>query len=344
MYVDGKHKLIVCFGQELDNSMNAGTHTLKLWIFYAHILTKLGLSLVLSMVGRAAVIQDPQGKNCSLCVHSYQPPDHLILMWLIRLITENDAMTTLTFQNTEFDVVDRSGNTWLKAADIARALGYKKVDAVTQIYDRNSDEFTEAMSQTLNLSVSGKINGLQNITVRIFSLRGAHLIAMFARTALAKAFRKWVLDILDAVTAPASKTTADTRTPIRDAVNLLVGKKHLMYPDAYSMIHQRFNVAHIEDLPAEQIPQVVEYVHRMAMEGEWLPAEKSPLTLTSDEKANLPSLISHARFMRSAWKEIAPALKSLESPLLKKYEHHFSESGVLISFLGRIETVCLGNN
>ena len=35
------------------------------------------------------------------------------------------------------------------------------------------------------------------LAVRIFSLRGAHLIAMFARTKVAKDFRKWVLDILD---------------------------------------------------------------------------------------------------------------------------------------------------
>ncbi|GHK74011.1 hypothetical protein ECZU12_54220 [Escherichia coli] len=32
---------------------------------------------------------------------------------------------------------------------------------------------------------------------RVFSLRGAHLIAMFARTPVAKEFRRWVLDILD---------------------------------------------------------------------------------------------------------------------------------------------------
>ena len=37
----------------------------------------------------------------------------------------------------------------------------------------------------------------QTREVRIFSLRGAHLIAMFARTAIAKQFRKWVLDVLD---------------------------------------------------------------------------------------------------------------------------------------------------
>ena len=33
--------------------------------------------------------------------------------------------------------------------------------------------------------------------VRVFSLRGAHLLGMFARTKKAKAFRRWVLDIIE---------------------------------------------------------------------------------------------------------------------------------------------------
>lgn len=32
---------------------------------------------------------------------------------------------------------------------------------------------------------------------RIFSLRGCHLLAMFARTPVAKAFRRWVLDVIE---------------------------------------------------------------------------------------------------------------------------------------------------
>ncbi|MDR0807157.1 MAG: Rha family transcriptional regulator, partial [Enterobacteriaceae bacterium] len=47
---------------------------------------------------------------------------------------------------------------------------------------------------------------------------------------------------------PVSRTTTDQRTPLRDAVNMLVGKKGLMYPEAYSFIHQRFNVSSIDDL------------------------------------------------------------------------------------------------
>ena len=60
-------------------------------------------------------------------------------------------------------------------------------------YERNADEFTENMTQVVeNLDTV-------NLTVRarIFSLRGCHLLAMFARTPVAKAFRKWVLDVIE---------------------------------------------------------------------------------------------------------------------------------------------------
>ena len=64
------------------------------------------------------------------------------------------------------------------------------------------------------------------------------------------------------------KTTVDDRTGLRNAVNMLVSKKGLIYSDAYHLIHQRFNVESIEDLTLEQLPQAVEYVHKIILEGE----------------------------------------------------------------------------
>lgn len=69
------------------------------------------------------------------------------------------------------------------------------------------------------------------------------------------------------------KTTADDRTGLRNAVNMLVSKKGLIYSDAYHLIHQRFNVESIEDLTLEQLPQAVEYVHRIVLEGELIVEE-----------------------------------------------------------------------
>lgn len=109
----------------------------------------------------------------------------------------SSAPEPLTFRTTTFTIIERNGEIWFKASELSKALGYEREDQVSRIYDRHTDEFTDSMTMTVKLTVSGEINGLQNVTTRIFSLRGSHLVAMFARTPVAKAFRVWVLDILD---------------------------------------------------------------------------------------------------------------------------------------------------
>lgn len=102
-------------------------------------------------------------------------------------------MTTLTFQNTTLSVINQQNQTWLSAREIGTALGYRNpLGDIVKLFDRNADEFTPEMTALIEMPTAG---GIQK--VRIFSLRGAHLIAMFARTKVAKDFRKWVLDILD---------------------------------------------------------------------------------------------------------------------------------------------------
>ena len=105
--------------------------------------------------------------------------------------------TQLTFKSHTLEAIEHEGESWFTAATLAIALEYSRGDKISQIYNRNADEFTSCMTLNLNLRVSGKINGLQHKKVRVFSLRGAHLIAMFASTPVAKEFRKWVLDLID---------------------------------------------------------------------------------------------------------------------------------------------------
>ena len=103
----------------------------------------------------------------------------------------------LSFNEVNFSPVEQNGQIWLTAVELAKALGYAKSDAVTQVYERNKDEFNASMTLTLKLRVKGFGNGNSEKESRIFSLRGCHLIAMFSKTAIAKQFRKWVLDVLD---------------------------------------------------------------------------------------------------------------------------------------------------
>jgi prophage antirepressor-like protein len=82
------------------------------------------------------------------------------------------------------------------------ALGYGQArQRISDLYTRHSDEFTDAMTAVVKLSTEG---GEQE--VRIFSPRGGYALGMFARTKIAKAFRVWVLDILDKETAQMEAT------------------------------------------------------------------------------------------------------------------------------------------
>lgn len=120
------------------------------------------------------------------------------------------ATSDFRFQDVELHPVERSGNLWFSSSDLAKALGYKKTDAVTQIYSRYSDEFAANMSTTLRERVVRK-TGAVEMVVRFFSLRGAHLVAIFATTDKAKEFRRWVLNVLDREVAhsPIAKQFTD---------------------------------------------------------------------------------------------------------------------------------------
>lgn len=105
----------------------------------------------------------------------------------------NAAIQQLQFENTRFDTVERDGETWLRLPQIGVALGYANPYKLLQVFERNASEFNHSMTTLLKLPTAG---GEQ--TVRVFSLRGAHLLGMFARTPKAAAFRHWVLDVLEA--------------------------------------------------------------------------------------------------------------------------------------------------
>lgn len=106
--------------------------------------------------------------------------------------------TILTFENTEFDIVDIHQVAWLRGNQIGYALGYQNpIQDMHKLYTRNADEFTEEMTQVLDLPTAG---GIQ--PVRIFSPRGCYLLGMLSRTEKAKAFRQWVLDVLEGRATP----------------------------------------------------------------------------------------------------------------------------------------------
>ncbi len=105
-------------------------------------------------------------------------------------------MKELMFQDHSIRLIEKDGKKWASAADIAMALGYSRADSVTRLYDKHRAEFSDSMTcivETTETVFSGALVAKS----RVFSLRGAHLIGMLARTNKAQEFRRWVLDILE---------------------------------------------------------------------------------------------------------------------------------------------------
>ncbi|MDR2892985.1 MAG: hypothetical protein LBV80_07875 [Deltaproteobacteria bacterium] len=168
---------------------------------------------------------------------------------------------SLTFQSTTFDVIDHNGQPWIQARQLGKALGYARSDAILNIYERNKDEFSLGMSSSIELMEGGT---LQNI--RIFSLRGCHLLAMFARTDIAKQFRVWVLDVLETLNRakqeqpPLTSSTVTDRRPLEKLIKVWCSMSGQIHAQAWVQVNSHFNLNSVTELPTEWIPDALAFV------------------------------------------------------------------------------------
>lgn len=208
------------------------------------------------------------------------------------MTTQTQQLSTFNFESNSIRTLAINNEPWFVAVDICRALNLSSPSMA--IANLDDDE-----KYTLSLTEGIKGVGKQVQELNLVSESGMYTLILRCRDAVKKGsvphrFRKWVTsEVLPQIrkTGSYSKTTVDQRTGLRNAVNMLVSKKGLIYSDAYHLIHQRFNVESIEDLTLEQLPQAVEYVHKIVLEGELIIDGKKEssvnLNLTESELKDL---------------------------------------------------------
>lgn len=248
---------------------------------------------------------------------------------------QND-FTIFKFGDSEIRVINKCGEPWFVAKDVC--------DALTLTNSRKA--LTALDDDEKGVTLSYTHGGEQNLS--IVSESGMYTLVLRCRDAVNKGsvphkFRKWVTaEVLPSIRkhgeyVKGKKTTVEERTPLRDAVNLLVGKKGLRYDDAYNMVHQRFNIDSIDELELEQIPLAVEYLHRIALEGELLPSQSDlPLNMNKQfndsELYDLVCLWSISLILKEDSEEILPALQLLGSDWARKMSGNL---GMLTGFIER---------
>ena len=232
---------------------------------------------------------------------------------------------SLCFNDFTFSPVTRDNQPWFKSSEIARALGYAREDTLSRLYDRNADEFTENMTQvvenldTVNLTVR----------VRIFSLRGCHLLAMFARTPVAKAFRRWVLDVIEQygdrvpVAHPVRLNEAPISPEQRAELKLIVDAKAGMvtkavqrraYKEIWTRFNRHFHIAEYKQLPCSRMDEARDFLLSMQVNAgkiEALPQATLPAPCAAHPVIDEKPFLEFIEEIQTAHEEV----KRLLSPL-----------------------------
>ena len=171
----------------------------------------------------------------------------------------------LTFNNSPISTINHNSQIWLTSVELAKALDYAHENAVTKIYNRYKDEFTDSMSTILpstQIGSHGDSSGVQ----RIFSLRGCHLLAMLSRTKIAKEFRKWVLDILDnQLSSNPLQLESPTITKVQEGVIFnkvkdIAGGSGKIRAELWSRFQKHYSLSSYKYLPADKYEDAIQYL------------------------------------------------------------------------------------
>ena len=183
----------------------------------------------------------------------------------------------LCFNEITFSPVNRQNSPWIRAVELSKALGFKREDQAAKIYRAHADEFTSDTAQVVE--ISDNADSAFPVKSLLFSLRGCHLLAMFARTPVAKQFRRWVLDVIEQygdqvpVTEPAASSNQPTssivsvtpssvadRKPLRSLVNAWARLSGHPFGACWNQVKAAFRLTDIRDLPQEWIPDAIAWV------------------------------------------------------------------------------------
>jgi prophage antirepressor-like protein len=101
----------------------------------------------------------------------------------------------IQFEETQLEILERDGELWFIGADVGRALGYAQPQiSVSTLYKRHAHQFSDEETTITSLIM---VENEPPRNTRVFSRRGMHRLALYAKTKRAEVFQKWVLDLLE---------------------------------------------------------------------------------------------------------------------------------------------------
>ena len=187
----------------------------------------------------------------------------------------NNSVQSFNFNQNQIQVINKDGEAWFVASEIAAMFGYRDAANLTRILD--DDE-----KGTHNVSTLG---GKQDVSV--INESGFYHAAFKSRKAEVKPFRKWVTtEVLPAIRKTGSYSgrlkpqaprqalpsglTHEQQAEVKALHNILIQsvpfeKQKALAITLWSAVKSKFKVGY-KDVPPEQFPEVLSLMARVAVE------------------------------------------------------------------------------
>lgn len=257
--------------------------------------------------------------------------------WRMRsLIAVNKGILTmsslaLSFNDVNFTPVQQDNQAWITSRELGQALGYSREDAVNKIFERNSDEFTGSMTRNVKLTLQGQAR-----EVRVFSLRGCHLIAMLSRTAIAKQFRKWVLDVLDREVVTKQLESRQSISPEQQALlHEIVARRsqgeRKIFAEMWARHNRHFKIPRYAELLAIHFSEAVHYLETMELKAKVSTKQDNLIQIDKNYHNNVQGLAWHMLWIREWWKQFGEPLRALSPNMAAAVHDHFTD-GAMFAF------------
>ena len=252
------------------------------------------------------------------------------------LIAVNKGILTmsslaLSFNEVNFSPVQQDNQAWITSRELGQALGYSREDAVNKIFERNSDEFTGSMTRNVKLTLQGQAR-----EVRVFSLRGCHLIAMLSRTAIAKQFRKWVLDVLDREVVTKQLESRQSISPEQQALlHEIVARRsqgeRKIFAEMWARHNRHFKIPRYAELLAIHFSEAVHYLETMELKAKVSTKQDNLIQIDKNYHNNVQGLAWHMLWIREWWRQFGEPLRALSPNMAAAVHDHFTD-GAMFAF------------
>lgn len=224
----------------------------------------------------------------------------------------------------QVSIIDFKSFPVLTTEQLAGFYGTESV-RIQQNHNRNKDRFVEGKHffKIVGQELKEFVTSLKIVTnfskVRsliLWTERGAARHAKMLDTDQAWEVFEKLEDCYFAVQTARQGNSKAERVALNDAVNMLVAKtKHLNFSEAYKLIHQRFAVNGIDEIPYDMLPIAVAYVHQL-------------IALFSQDKQTQPDQYAdatarHMLWLNHWWSEFGSTIIKLSPSMGHGIHDHF---------------------